>query len=99
MLFLIAQIKRFGTLNATQKTTTLYKALFLKKSGSLTVKELTGAEKKVKKNFQKKNLKYWTKWNRKMSGRSCFITSGAFGHGLVCSVYNSSFAVCIIKGE
>ena len=32
MLFLIALIKRFGTLNATQKTTALYKAPFLKKS-------------------------------------------------------------------
>ena len=35
-----------------------------------------------KQNFKKKNQKYWTKWNRKMGGRSCFITSGAFGHGL-----------------
>ena len=33
MLFLIAQIKHFGTLNATQETTALYKATFLKKSG------------------------------------------------------------------
>jgi hypothetical protein len=33
MLFLIAQIKRFGTLNATQKTAALYTARFLKKSG------------------------------------------------------------------
>ena len=32
MLFLIAQIKRFGTLNAAQKTAALYKALFLKKN-------------------------------------------------------------------
>ena len=32
MLFLIAQIKRFGTLSATQKTAALYKAPFLKKS-------------------------------------------------------------------
>ena len=45
------------------------------------VKKLTGAEKKVKKKF-KKNLKDSTKWNRKMGGRSCFLTSGAFGHGL-----------------
>ena len=30
MCFLIAQIKRFGTLNATKKTAALYKALFLK---------------------------------------------------------------------
>ena len=55
---------------------------FSPKGGSLTVKKLPGAEKKVKKNFKKKNLKDWTKWNRKMGGRSCFITSGAFGHGL-----------------
>ena len=33
MWFLIAQIKRFGTLNATRKTGALYKAPFLKKSG------------------------------------------------------------------
>ena len=32
MWFLIAQIKRFGTLNAMQKTAGLYKAQFLKKS-------------------------------------------------------------------
>ena len=32
MLFLIAQIKRFGTLNATLKTTALYEAPCLKKS-------------------------------------------------------------------
>ena len=31
MLFLIAKIKRFGTLNATQKNAALYKAPFLKK--------------------------------------------------------------------
>ena len=30
MLFLIAEIKCFGTLNATQKTAALYKAPFLK---------------------------------------------------------------------
>ena len=34
MLFLIAQIKSFGTLNTTQKTTALCKAPFLKKSGN-----------------------------------------------------------------
>ena len=32
MSFFIAQIKRFGTLNAMQKTAALYKAPFLKKS-------------------------------------------------------------------
>jgi hypothetical protein len=31
MLFLIAQIKRFGTLNATQKNAALFKAPFMKK--------------------------------------------------------------------
>jgi hypothetical protein len=31
MWFLIAQIKRFGTLNPTQKTAALYKAPYLKK--------------------------------------------------------------------
>ena len=38
MLFLIAQIKRLGTLNATQKTSALYTALFLKKSGKTAQK-------------------------------------------------------------
>ena len=33
MLFLIAQIKRFGTLNAMQKNAALFKEPFLKKSG------------------------------------------------------------------
>ena len=33
MWFLIAQIKRFGTLNATQKIAALYTAPFLKKIG------------------------------------------------------------------
>ena len=46
------------------------------------VKKLPRVEKKVKLNFKKKNLKDWTKLNRKMGGRSCSITSGAFGHGL-----------------
>jgi hypothetical protein len=32
MWFLITQIKRFGTLNVTQKTAALYKAPFVKKS-------------------------------------------------------------------
>ena len=31
MLFMMAQINHFGTLNATQKTAALYKAPFLKK--------------------------------------------------------------------
>ena len=35
MLFLIAQIRRFGTLNATQKTAALYKALFFKNQEKL----------------------------------------------------------------
>ena len=43
--------------------------------------------------FSKKNLKFWTKWNRKMGCRSCFITSGAFGHGLLYSVQYILFSV------
>ena len=50
------------------------------------VKKLPDVEKKVEKFFNKKNLKDWTKWNWKMGGRSCFIASGAFGHGLLCSM-------------
>ena len=34
------------------------------------------------KKISKKNLKDWTKWNRKMGGRSFNITSGAFGDTL-----------------
>ena len=29
-------------------------------------------------------MKDCIKWNRKMDGRSCFITTGAFGYGLRC---------------
>ena len=43
------------------------------------VKKLTGATKKVKQFFKKKTLKDWTKWNRKMGGRSFVITSGVIG--------------------
>ena len=46
--------------------------------GSFTVKKLTNIEKKVKKNFKQKIWKDWTKWNRKMVGRSFNITTGAF---------------------
>ena len=28
------------------------------------------------------------KWNKKMGGRSCFITCGAFGDTLLCSAVN-----------
>ena len=45
---------------------------------------VTRTRKKGQKKISKeKNLKDWTKWNRKMGGISCFITSGAFGHGLL----------------
>ena len=47
------------------------------------VEKLTGAEKKVNKKTSKNKIKDLTKWNRKMGGKSCFITSGAFGHGLL----------------
>ena len=39
MWFLIAQIKRFETLKATQKITALYTAPILKKSGNTAKKE------------------------------------------------------------
>ena len=60
------------------KTTFGYIFKFLK------VKKLPGVEKKVK-DFKKKkeNLNKGEKWNKKMGGRSCFITLGAFGHGLL----------------
>ena len=46
--------------------------------------------KKRLKNFPKKNQ--GAKWNKKMGGRSCFIISGDFGHGLLCSAvqFNSA---------
>ena len=63
--------------------------------------KVTRSRKKVKKNSQKKNLKDLTKWNRKMGGRSCFITSGAFGHGLLCIVaefdIGGSLAVAVAR--
>ena len=37
----------------------------------------------MKKFSKKKNLKDWTKWYRKMCGRSFYIPSGAFGDTLV----------------
>ena len=43
------------------------------------VKKLPDVEKKVKKKFKKKNMKDWTKWNKKMGGRSFVITCGAIG--------------------
>ena len=49
--------------------------------GVLYGQKLPGVENKVKKNTTKKG----EKWNKKMGGRSFFITSGAFGHG---QVYN-----------
>ena len=40
--------------------------------------KVTQPRKKGQKKIQKINLKDWTKWNRKMGGRSFNITSGAF---------------------
>ena len=68
---------------------------FLSMRGVPYRQKVTGAEKKVKKKFQKKNLKDWTKWNRKMGGRSCFITSGAFGHGLMKS-HTEKFHITVL---
>ena len=120
MLFLIAQIKRFGTLNAMQKnrsplqSTVLEKTRitarnwpFLPKNAFFTIfrqfllifsrtmlcrgqKDNRSRKKFKLKKKKKKNLKDCTKWNRKMGGRSCFITSGAFGHGLVYRRLRSS---------
>ena len=44
--------------------------------------KVTRSEKKIS---EEKNLKDWTKWNRKMGGRSFNITSGAFGDTLMYS--------------
>ena len=43
---------------------------------------LPGVEIKVGKMFIKKKNQ-GSKWNKKMGGRSCFVTIGAFGHGLL----------------
>ena len=53
------------------------------------VKKLPGVEKRSKKVLKKK-FNSGQKWNKKMGGRSCFITSGAFGDTLLyplCTVY------------
>ena len=47
--------------------------------------KVTRRRKKGGTNFQKKNLKYWTKWNKKMGGRSFVTTSGVIGT-LYCAV-------------
>ena len=49
--------------------------------------KVTRSGKKVekKKKKEKKEKKHQgEKWNKKIGGRSCFITRGAFGHGLGC---------------
>ena len=43
------------------------------------LKKLRGVEKKDNKIFTTKNLNQGEKFNKKMGGRCCFITSGAFG--------------------
>ena len=45
---------------------------------------LSEVEKKINKK-SKENMKDWTKWNRKMSGRRLNITRGAFIDSLVNS--------------
>ena len=137
MLFLIAQITRFWTLNATQKIAALYKSPFLKKSRKtarnwpfwtknafltifmqfflifsrtvlcrglvffalrsvsqnasfelskttfeiffkyFTIRGVLEQKKRLKK-ILKKIWKDWTKWNRKMGGRSCFYHKWCF---------------------
>ena len=42
------------------------------------------------KNSKNKNLKDWTKWNKKMGGRSFFITSGAYWDTLLWGSSNDS---------
>ena len=42
-----------------------------------------------KKKIKKKNLKDWIKWSRKMSGRSFYITIGAFGGTLLGTDYKA----------
>ena len=49
------------------------------------VKKLPGVEKMFE-NFFKKKLIQDKKWNKKIGGRNCFITSGAFGDTVQCSV-------------
>ena len=54
-------------------------------------KKLPKVEKKFAIFFKHKNLIQDEKWNKKMGGRSCFITSGAFGDTLQYSTvqYNT----------
>ena len=46
--------------------------------------KIPGGGKKVDKTSKNKKKNYQgSKWNQKFEGRSCFITIGAFGHGLL----------------
>ena len=45
--------------------------------------KVTRSEKNVKHFSKKKKLNQGEKWNKKMGGRSFFVTSGAFTHGLL----------------
>ena len=103
MLFLIAQNKRFGTLNATQKTKALYKAPFWKKirknilnivKNAFYVKNgqflalfliffKNGALQRAAVFCVAFSVPYGQKVNQ--SRKKGFITSGAFGHGLLHS--------------
>ena len=57
--------------------------------------KLTGVEKKGNKNLKKKSNK-GEKWNKIMGGRSCFVTRGAFGHGLPHKQWQTNnYIVCI----
>ena len=78
-------MKRFGTLNAAQKTAALYIAPFLKNG-----QNLPGVKKSSKLNFKKKKLNQGEKCNKKIGGRSCLITSGASGDTLMYIVCHQS---------
>ena len=79
MLFLIAQTKRFGTLNATQKTAALYKAPLLKKSGIFRKKSNQGAKRNKKiggrSNVNTFGVFFFKKWDTilQMAGLYCML--------------------------
>ena len=88
------------------KTAAPYEAPFLKKSkigkyfqnfhhkgGPLRSKSYPTLKKKEKKRskiISKKNLKDWTKWNKKMGGRSFIITCGVIGTLYCTGVHTSA---------
>ena len=106
-IFIDGVLKWHCLLNATQNSTTLYKAPSTELSKSLieknnqifhhkglfdfgVVKQFPRVDRLNKLN--EKKLNQGAKLNKKMGGRSCFITSGDFSHDLLFRVKLSVLA-------